>query len=146
MVDAAVADAALLHAADDLLEGLQVVGGIAVHLDIADVAGVGEGVVGGLNPDFIVGGDGVVHRHVEGVGVVLPVGDPLDGAVTGPVQLDEPAGQPLGGGGDEGKVEAPFGGLLVHAGPHVGDDLQAQHLGLLALPVVDADKGLEGLG
>ena len=83
---------------------------------------------------------------MEGVGVVLPVGDPLDGAVTGPVQLDEPAGQPLGGGGDEGEVEAPFGGLLVHAGPHVGDDLQAQHLGLLALPVVDPDKGLEGLG
>ena len=28
------------------IEGLQVVGGIAVHLDVADVAGVGEGVVG----------------------------------------------------------------------------------------------------
>ena len=145
MVDRAVADAALLHAADHLLKGLQVVGGVAVHLDVADVAGVGEGVVGRLDPDLVVGGDGVVHRHVEGVGVVLPVGDPLDGAVPGPVQLDEPAGQALRRGGQQGEVQPPLLALLIHPRPHVGDDLQAQHLGLLALPVVDADEGLQGL-
>ena len=50
-------------------------GGIAVQLHIGDVPGVGQRVVGGLQRDLLEGGDGVVHRHMEAVGVVFPVRD-----------------------------------------------------------------------
>ena len=107
--------------------------------------GVGQGVVGGLDGDLLMGGDGEIHRHVEGVGVVVPVSDAGDGAVLFLVDADEPAGEPLGGGGQQREVQATPGALGVHPGAHVGDDLPAQHPGLLTLAVVDAHQGLEAL-
>ena len=146
VVHGAVADALFLHAADDLLEGIQVLGGVAVHLHIADVTGVGQGVVGSLVGDLVVGGNGVVHRHVEGVGVVLTVGNTFDGAVLFLVDLHEAAGQTLCGGGQQGEVHAPLLALGVHAGTHMAHDLQTQDTGLLALAVVLANEDLQGLG
>ena len=48
VVDGAVADARLLHTADQLHEGFGVLAGVAVQLDIGDVPAVGQRVVGGL--------------------------------------------------------------------------------------------------
>ena len=52
VVDRTVADAGLLHAADELLKGLDILAGVAVQLDIGDVAAVGQRVVGRFQPDF----------------------------------------------------------------------------------------------
>ena len=146
MIDASVTDAVFLHATDDLLKGLQVFRGIAVHLDIADVPGVGKRVIGRLDPDLIVGGDREIHRHMEGVGVIVPVGDARDRSEAGLVQFDEAAGEALRRGCQQGKVEPPLRALFIHPGAHMGDDLQAQYPGLLALAMVLAGQALKGLG
>ena len=131
MVDRTVADAGLLHAADELLKGLDILAGVAVQLDIGDVAAVGQRVVGRFQPDFFESVDVEVDRDVERIGIILAVA----------VDLDKPSGQPLGGGGDEREVEVALFALGVHPGAHVADDLQAEILGILALAVVLADQG-----
>lgn len=75
VVDCAVADTLLLHAADDLLERVEILERIAVKLDVADVTAVGEGVIGRLQLDLAERADVVVYRDMEGVRVVIPVGD-----------------------------------------------------------------------
>ena len=44
VVDRAISNSGFFHAADDALKCFEVFAGIAVHLDIADVAGVGQRV------------------------------------------------------------------------------------------------------
>ena len=53
VVDRTVADAGLLHAADELLKGLDILAGVAVQLDIGDVAAVGQRVVRRFQPDLL---------------------------------------------------------------------------------------------
>ena len=93
MVDRAVADALFLHAANDLLECLEVLGGIAVELDVGDMTRVGQRVIRRLELDLIERVDGEVDRDMEGVGVILAVGHALDGAEALLVDADESAGQ-----------------------------------------------------
>ena len=107
--------------------------------------GVGQGVEGGLLLDLLEGADGIVHRNVEGVGVVLPVGDPGDLAELLLVDAHEPAGEALGGGGQQGEVQPHLFRYVVHTLAHIGDDLQAQIVALLALAMVLAGQGLECL-
>ena len=57
MVDRTVADADLLHAADELLKGLDILAGVAVQLDIGDVSAVGQRVVGRFQTDLLKGVD-----------------------------------------------------------------------------------------
>ena len=141
MVHTAVADAGLLHAADHLLKGVQILQRIAVHLHIADVAGVGESVIGGLLLDLLEGGDGEVDGDVEAVGVEVPVSDAGDLPKALLVHPHKPAAEALGGGGQKGEVEPRLGALLVHPGPHPGDDLQTQPLTARALAVVLSGEG-----
>ena len=72
----------------------------------------------------------IVHRHMEGVGVVFPVGHAGDDAVLFLVDADETAGQTLGGGGQTGVVQLVSRWLPrrmnLRMKPH---DLQAQILG-----------------
>ena len=70
----AVADALLLHAADYLLECVEVLQRVAVKLDVADVAGIGQRMIGRFDGKFFKRVDGEIYRHMEGVGVVVPVG------------------------------------------------------------------------
>ena len=67
-------------------------------LDVADVTGVGQGVIGSLDGDLLKGADGIVHRHMEGVGVVFPIGHAGDDAILFLVDADKAAAQTLGGG------------------------------------------------
>ena len=115
VVDRTVADAGLLHAADELLKGLDILAGVAVQLDIGDVAAVGQRVVRSFQPDFFEGVDVEVDRDVERIGIILAVGDAGDGAEAFAVDLDKPSGQPLGGGGDEREVEVALFALRVHS-------------------------------
>ena len=87
------------------IKGIQVLAGVAVQLDIGDVPAVGQRVVGSLQADLLEGVDVVVDRDVEGVGVVVAVGDARDDAEALAVHPDKSAGQPLCRGGDQRKVE-----------------------------------------
>ena len=55
MVDGTITDSGIVHAADDLFKGFQVLGRIAVHLDVRDVAGVGKCVIRSLDLDLVIG-------------------------------------------------------------------------------------------
>ena len=144
MVYGAVADARFLHAADDALKGVDILAHIPVQLHIADVAGVGQGVEGGLLLNLLKGADGVVHRDVEGVGVVLPIGNAGDFAKFFLVDAHKAPGKTFGGSGQQGEVQARLLGLVVHALAHVGDDFVAQLVAFLTLAVVLAGQGHQG--
>ncbi len=146
MVHGAVADAVFLHAAHDGLEGVQVFAGVAVQLHIADVPGVGQRVVGGLDLDFAERPDGEVHRHMERVGVVFAVGHARNHAVFFLVDFHEAAGKALRRRRQQGEVQAGLGGFVVHALAHVADNPEAELLACLALAVMLARQGLEGFG
>ena len=135
-----------MHAAHDGLERLDVVGGVAVELDVADVAGVRQRVVGRFLLDLLVRRDGEPHGNVERVRVVLAVGHAGDLAVALLVHADEAAGQALGGRGEQAVVEARLLGALVAELAHVADDLEALLLHLVALAVVVAVQRRQRLG
>ena len=54
VIDCAIADAAFLHLTDDFFKGSQVPGGIAVHCNVCDVAGVRQRVIRSFKPDFVI--------------------------------------------------------------------------------------------
>lgn len=146
MVDRAVADAGVLHVADDVLESLEVVLRVAVELDIGDMAAVCQGVIRSLLLYLLVGRDREVDRDMEGVGVVGAVGDAGDGAVLLAVDADEAAGKSLGGRGDEREVHAVLLRRLVGALAHEADYFETEVLGIVGLAVMLADERLEALG
>ena len=59
VVDGTVAYAHFLHGLDDVFEGLEVVERVTVHFHIADVAAVGERVIGRFKAQLVEGVDGV---------------------------------------------------------------------------------------
>ena len=61
---------------------------------------------------------------MEGVGVVLPVGDTGDFAEELLVLADKDAGEPLGRGRNQREVKAGQFPRLVHPLPHMGDDFK----------------------
>ena len=136
MFDGAVADACLFHTANQLHEGFGVLAGVAVQLDIGDVPAVGQRVVGSFQANLLEGVDVVVDRNVEGVGVVVAVGDARDDTEALAVNLDKSAGQPFCRGGNQRKVELHLFAGSIHPRPHMTDDLQSQVLRIFALSVV----------
>ena len=65
VVDGAVADAGFFHMADDGLKSFNIIGRIAVELDVGNMTGVAEIVERGLLIDFLKGGNIVVDRNME---------------------------------------------------------------------------------
>ena len=75
MVDGTVADASILHAANNFFKGLQILGGVTVHLNVTDMARIRQSMIGGLQRNLLEGGDGKVHGDMKTIGVVFPVCD-----------------------------------------------------------------------
>jgi hypothetical protein len=75
MVHRAVANVVLVHQVNDVHDGLWVVGGITVNLNIKDVSTASNLVVRCLNLGLVLGTALVVYGHVITVGVVNLVGD-----------------------------------------------------------------------
>jgi len=71
VIDGAVADTEVVHAADNGLKGLHIPGSVTVQLHIGDVTCIAQGMVGGFQPDLVVNGDGEPDGDVERVGVVF---------------------------------------------------------------------------
>ena len=75
MVHRAVANVVLVHQVNYVHDGLWVVGGIAVNLNIKDVSTASNLVVRCLNLGLVLGTALVVYGHVVTVSVVNLVGD-----------------------------------------------------------------------
>ena len=146
VVDGAIADAGFLHEADYLLKGFEILGRIAVQLNIADVTAVGKRVIRRFAANLLKRANREIHRNMERVGVLLTVGHAFDQAIPLAVNLHKPSGQTFGRGRNEREVEVIFLRCLVHAVPHVLDDLKAQVLCFLAFAVVDAQKCFQAFG
>ena len=80
MVDRTITDADLRHVLHDLFESIQVLRRVAIEFNVADVASVGERVVRSFERELLESRNLVVDRHVEGVSVVIAVGNARDNA------------------------------------------------------------------
>ena len=146
VVDGAVADANFLHVADSSLKGLDVFAWIAVHFDVGDVAGVTEGVVWRLNVDLLEGGNWVVNRNVEGVGVEVAISDTLDCAEFLAVHLGKAAGETFSWGREERVVEVHSLGFFIAEVAHVTDDIETDFLSFGGFAMVLANHSNERFG
>jgi len=145
MVDRTVTDTAFLHVADDRLEGLKVLGRVAVKLDVGDMTRVGERVIRCLDLDLLERIDWEVHRHMEAVGVVIAIGHAGDGAIAGAIHADETTGKAFCRRGEQCVVALSLLREPIEIRTHMADDLQAELLGPLGLAMMLTDKRDERL-
>ena len=143
MVHRAVSDARFLHAADHTFKGVDILAHVPIQLHIADVAGVGQGVERCFLANLLEGADGIIHRDVEGVGVIFPIGHPGNFPIFLLIDPHKGTGKTLGGSGQQSEVEPRLLGLVVHALAHIGDDLIAQLVAFFTLAVMLAGQGLQ---
>jgi len=95
MIDGTVADAAFLHSTDNAFECFQIVGGIAIQLNISDVTCVGQCMIRSLDLDLLICTERVVYRYMEGVGILFTIGNTGDYAKLLLVDTDKTSGQAL---------------------------------------------------
>ena len=100
------------------------------------MARVGQGMIRRFQPDLVKGPDGIIHRNMEGIRIIFPVGD--SGKLTEPLLIDahEPAGKSLRRGGQQGEIKTCLLRFFIHPLPHMADDLQTQLLALRAFSVM----------
>ena len=137
MVDAAVADLAVMHPANHLFKGFHVSGRIAVKFHIADVAGVAQGMIRSFQTDLVVGRDRIPDRNMEAVGVILAVRDARNLSEALLVLCNELARETFSRRCEQGEVHLHFLRLLIAELTHMFDDGNALffHLGKLAMMV-----------
>ena len=104
MIDSAVTNSGIGHAADNLFESFEVIGRIAVHLNIGDMTGVGERMIGSFQLDLFESGDWEVDGDVETVGVVFTICDAGNDTETLTIYADKSSGETFGGGGKNAEV------------------------------------------
>ena len=110
------------------------------------MSAIGESMVRRFQADFIEGVDVKVDWNMEGVGVVVAVGDARNHTKTLAVDFDKSSGQAFCRGGDEREVELSLFAFCIHSGAHVTDDLQSQILRVFALSVVLTNQSGECFG
>ena len=141
VVDRAIADAHFFHAAHDAFKCVDVFARIAVELHVADMPRIRERVKRRFSANLFIGADGVIHRHVKRVCVILSVRNAGNFAVFLLVYAHKAAGKPLCGRCEQGEVEAGLTAFFVHFLPHMGDDLKPQLPAFFAFAVVLTGEG-----
>ena len=89
VVDSTVSDTGFLHTTDYFFKCRKILERVAVKLDVADVTGICELVIGSLDLYLLKGTDRIVNGYVEGVGVVVAVSNAFDDAVLLGVHTDK---------------------------------------------------------
>ena len=123
VVDRTVADATVVHFADDGFESGDVLRWIAIEFDVGDVTGVTEIVVRSFDFDFLESGDWIIYRYVEGISVEFSVGDTIDFAEFFAIDLGEATSNTFGWGGEETEVEFVLLAVFVAFFAHVSNDV-----------------------
>ena len=89
MIDWAIANAHLLHMADNCLEGFDIIAWVAVKLNIGNVSSITEFVVRSLLVNLVEGTDVVIDRYMEWISVELAVRHSLDSAIVFTIHLNK---------------------------------------------------------
>ena len=144
VVDGAITDTDLRHVLHDLFESVQVLRRVAIEFDVADVASVGERMVRSFERKLLESRNLVVDRHVEGVGVVIAVGNARDNAKLLLVHAHEAAREAFSRRCKQAEVEAKAFGFLVAEFAHVADNFEAEFLGSFGFAMVLARKHHQG--
>ncbi len=118
----------------------------SLQFHVAYMAGIAIAVKAALNIQLVRNRDGVVHRQVEGVGVVLLVRYPGNHAEALLVYLYKSPREPLRRRGQQNKVEIVIIAELVTPPAHVLHDFQPQIQRFAILTVMPAREQLQGLG
>ncbi len=135
-----------MHQVNDIADCLRIVSGVAVNLDVEDVAAARNLVIRCLDLGFVLGAALVVHGHVVAVGVINLVGNTRNLAKLLAVVAGKLAAEALGRCGQHAVVVLILLAVLVHLVAHVTHDFQAQALALVALAMVLAGEGNQALG
>jgi len=143
VVDGAVADSGFLHAADYLLESVKVLLGVAVKFDIGYMTRIGKSMVRRFSLNFIECVDGVIYRNMEGVCIIIPVGDAGDLSEFFGVHTDKSSGKAFRRSCKKREVESVFFACLVHSLSHKGDYFKTEVLGFPAFAVMEAGEGFK---
>lgn len=104
VVDRAIADARFFHLTDDSLEGFDVLGWVAVKLNVGDVPSIAKCVIWSFDFDFLEGRNWIVNGDMEGVGVVVAISDTFNVAVFFAVDFREAASDTFSRSGEEREV------------------------------------------
>ena len=146
MVDGTVANATIVHFADDGFESLNIVGWVAVELDVANVPSIAEIMVWRFDFDFVESGDWIINWYMERVSVELAVVDAFDFAEFFAIHLGEAASKTFGWGGKQREVELVFLAIFVATLAHMGDDVETEFARSFVFAVVFAGHGDESFG
>ena len=142
MIDGAVTDTLLLHVANNGFKGGEIAAGISVQFNIADMAGVGKGMVRSLYLNLTECFYRVINWNVEGIGIIISVCDSFNHAVFLPVNLDEATAQSLGRCGKQSKVQSCFLRFIIQFLSHMSDNFKTQLLRCLTLTVMTSGQRL----
>lgn len=104
VVNRAVADAAVVHFADDGFESFDVVGWVAIEFDVGDVTSVTKIVVRSFDFDFLEGRNWVINRDMEGVGVEFTISDAFELAKFLAIHSGEAASKTFGWSGEKREI------------------------------------------
>ena len=143
VVDRTVANAAFLHVANDSLKRFQILAGVAVHLHVANVAGVRQRMIRRLKLDFAERLDIVIHGNMEAVRVVLAVSHTGNRAVTSAVHAHEATRKAFGGRSKQRVVHVRLLRQAVQVRAHVAHNFQAKLLRLSRFAVMFARERLQ---
>jgi hypothetical protein len=123
VVDRAVADATIVHFADDSFESGDVLRRVTIELDVGNVTGVTKIMIRGFDFDFVEGADWIVDWYVEGIGVEFPVGDAFDFAEFFAIDFGEATGNAFGWSGKKAEVEFVLLAVFIAFLTHMSDDI-----------------------
>ena len=135
-----ITDIELVHHVHDVHNGLGVVSGIAVNLNIEDMATTSECMIWSLDLSLVQGRALVVDGHMVGVGVVVLVGYTRNYAKLLLVELGEATRKSLGRSCQHAIVVLEAVAELNNTVAHIGNNLQTEFLTLLALAMVLASE------
>ena len=91
-IDSGVTDIRFRHATQDVFNGFGIVNRRRIELHIADMTGIGVFVIDTFTAHFFKGADRVTDWYMEGVAVILAIGNTRDDPVFLAIHPDKTTG------------------------------------------------------
>ena len=140
VVNRAVSDARLAHRVNDFFESVEVLGRVAVKLNVSDVTSVRQGMIRRFKLDLLPRGGIEVNRNMEAIGVIFAIGNAFDFSETLAVDLINRR-QPLCGRSKEREIQLHLSGFLVKIMTHE-ETISSRVLGSFTFTVMKSNERL----